>query len=200
MERHSRELTLDRRRLIKLGLSSGLLAALPTSCVRLGERDASALFEVVAGDELPREPERTGKLERADFDTLAGLCEFVDRGWSLEADLGAYRERLRGDLDLKTSQPPSYLSEYESAVELIGIVGRESATTDLVWATLLFSDIDSPTPDETRLGRARRLVFGEIVTHQVALSGGFRSFGLVNYAGWVGGPFTDEGSYRRGTR
>lgn len=192
------ELEIDRRGLLRMGLSAGLLAALPAGCVRLRDGDASVLLEIVGDAELPIDPERVGEASDSALDDLIGLCDFVDRGWELGAEMERYRDRLRADLRVKTVERPSYLSEYESAARLVRIVRRESASPDQAWATLLFSKIDSRVPEQTRLGRARRLVFGEIVTHQVALSGGFRSFGVVNYTGWAGGPFADELSFRRG--
>lgn len=192
------ELTIDRRRLLEMGLASGFLAVLPLGCVRLNESDASLLLDIVGDSELPVAPDRTGELPAEGFELLFGLCNFVDRGWQLGADLETYRGRLRGDLEVKVAERPSYLTEYERAIDLVEIVIRQSGSLEQAWATILFSEIDSEVPDQTRLGRARRLVYGEIVTHQVALSGGFRSFGVDNYSGYAAGPFTEEGSYRRG--
>jgi hypothetical protein len=191
-------LEIDRRQLLKMGLSTGLLATLPMGCVRLSDEEASALFDFVGNSDLPVDPERTGELSQEGFDVLAGLCEFVNRGWELESDLGPYLARLQSDLRIKTTQRPSYLAEYLEAVKLVESLTRSSETLDQAWAALLFSDIESEAPDATKLGHARRFVFAEIVTHQVALSGGFKSFGVRNYSGHFGGSFLDEGSYRRG--
>ena len=194
------ELKIDRRRLLQLGISSGLLAALPIGCVRLGEEETASLTGFISDSPLPIDPERTGVLSAAAFETLSELCGFVERGWELDTDQASYLSRLRSDLEAKTEETPSYLSEYERAVELVGLVAQESETSDQAWSTLLFSEIESGNPEATALGRARRLVFGEIITHQVALSGAFKSFGLLNYAGAAGGPFADPASYRRGDR
>jgi hypothetical protein len=194
------ELKIDRRRLLKLGISSGLLAALPVGCVRLGEEEAASLTGLIGDSPLPTDPEKTGILSAAAFETLSGLCGFVERGWELDTDQVSYLDRLRSDLEVKAGETPSYLTEYEHAVELVDVVARQSETPDQAWSTLLFSEIEAKHPEATRLGRARRLVFGEIITHQVALSGAFRSFGLLNYSGAAGGPFADPASYRRGDR
>jgi len=192
------QLKIDRRQLIRMGVCSGLLAALPVGCVRLGEEDAVSILGFVSDSALPVDPGRTGRLSEKAFDVLAGLCTYVDRGWELSADLDSYVTRLRGDLDVKAGKEPSYLTEYEHAAGLARLVQKESETPEQAWSVLLFSSIDSETPDSTGLGRARCFVFAEIVAHQVALSGGFRSFGLLNYRGWAGGPFADPESYRRG--
>ena len=195
-----RELRIDRRRLLGMGISSGLLLMLPSGCVRLGGSDAALLLDVIGGDELPTDPERTGTLASKSVERLLGLCDFVDRGWELGGDMEPYLDRLRGDLATKAGERPSYLTEYENAAEMVGVVTGESGSLDQAWASLLFAEIESEAPEQTRIGRARRLVFAEIVTHQVALSGGFRSFGLANYSGWFGGSFRDPASYRRGSR
>ena len=124
----------------------------------------------------------------------------MDRGWDLAVDLDEYLLRLRSDLDLKTEYEPSYLTEYDSASDLVALLSPTTSSIDQVWSTLLFSDIPVKQESGTRLGRARSFVFSEIITHQVAVTGAFKSFGLVNYRGYFGGVYSDPSSYRRGSR
>jgi len=192
------DLKIDRRQLLKMGLSSSVLAALPLGCLRLAQDDANALLEFVSDSSLPVDAGRTGVLNTAGLNALASLTEFVNSGWELSPDLNDYLMRLKSDLGLKTEYEPSYLTEYEHAIELIGLMTRTSDTVAQAWSSLLFSEVGGEDLTHTKLGRARRFVFSELITHQVALSGGFKSFGLMNYRGHFGGPFHDAGSYRRG--
>ena len=77
------------------------------------------------------------------------------------------------------------------------VVGTTSSV-EQAWASLLFSDFDVENFAATKLGRARRLVFSELITHQIPMSGAFKNFGLWNYSGYFGGSFTAPESYRKG--
>ena len=192
------KLNIDRRQFLKIGLSSGVLAVLPFGCVEVSDNDFSELLKFVSDSSLPVNEKRTGKLSDADFDTLSTLCKYVNRAWELTPDPSEYLDRLKGDLDLKTMEEPSYLTEYEHAIEMINLVVRKSDSVEQAWSSLLFSTFDVDNFSHTKLGRARNFVFSEIITHQVPLSEGFKSFGLSNYRGYFGGPYTMPNSYKRG--
>ena len=192
------KLLIDRRQLLKLGLSSGVLASLPLACVSLKEDDSAELLRFIGDSDLPVDPTRTGVLSQVEFDALSTLCRYVNQAWELDADMPLYFGRLRADLQFKTEEAPSYLTEYQSAVELFKLVEGSASSVEQAWASLLFSEFDLEDFASTRLGRARRLVFGELITHQIPVSGAFKSFGLWNYSGYFGGSFTAPESYRKG--
>ena len=191
-------LNIDRRQFIKIGISSGVLAALPFGCSELDDDDIGELLKFVSDSGLPVNEKRTGMLSQADFDILSTVCSYVNQAWELTSDLGPYVIRLRADLAYKTKEEPSYLTEYEHSVELINLLVSRSDTIEEAWSTLLFSKFVDDNFAHTKLGRARNFVFSEIITHQIPLSGGFKSFGLKNYRGYFGGLFTSPGSYTRG--
>jgi len=193
------QLTIDRRQLLKIGISSGVLAAMPFGSLVLADEVQDKLLEPAGDSDLPIDAGRTGRLSRENFDTLSTLCTYVDETWELAAKLDPYFVRLSDDLNFKTREEPSYLTEYERAVELINLVVPASESAKEAWTLLLFSEFDVDNFAHTRLGRARNFVFSEIITHQIPMSGGFKSFGLWNYRGYQGGLFTMPGSYRRGS-
>lgn len=193
-------LAINRRQLLKLGISSGVLATLPLGCLRVDDEISATLDGFVGDSDLPLDPGRTGVMSEDQFETLAGLCRYVDRGWDLAVDFDEYLLRLRSDLNLKTEYEPSYLTEYGSAAELVNLLGASTSSVDEVWSILLFSELPVESESGTKLGRARRFVFSEIITHLVAVSGAFKSFGLVNYRGYFGGAYSEPRSYRRGSR
>ena len=69
------ELKIDRRQLIRMGLSSSVLAAIPLGCVRLGNDKADELLQFVSNSRSPVDEKRTGSLRQEDFEKLAGLCQ-----------------------------------------------------------------------------------------------------------------------------
>ena len=192
------KLNIDRRQFIKIGISSGVLAVLPFGRIKLDDNDTGELLIFVSDSSLPVNEKRTGILKQKDFDTLSTICNYVNQAWQLTTDLSQYIIRLRADLAFKTKEIPSYLTEYEHAIELIDLLVSRSESVKQAWSTLLFSNFKADNFAYTKLGRARNFVFSEIITHQVPLSGGFKSFGLSNYRGYFGGLYTNPGSYKRG--
>jgi len=192
------KLFIDRRQLLKLGLSSGVLASLPFACVSLDNDDSAELLRFVSDSDVPVDATRTGVLSEDEFDALSTLCRYVNKAWELDADMPLHFNRLRADLQFKTEEEPSYLTEYESAAELFKLLGRGTSGVEQAWASLLFSEFDVENFGSTKLGRARRFVFAELIAHQIPMSGAFKSFGLWNYRGYFGGSFKAPESYRRG--
>lgn len=192
------KLRIDRRQLLKLGLSSGVLASLPFACISLNDDDSVELLQFVSDADLPVDETRTGVLGEDQFDALSILCSYVNQAWELDADMPLYFGRLRVDLQFKTEEEPSYLTEYENAVELFNLVEGSTSGVEQAWASLLFSELDVENFASTKLGRARRFVFAELIKHQIPMSGAFKSFGLWNYSGYFGGSFKAPESYRRG--
>lgn len=192
------KLIINRRQFMKIGLSSGVLAILPFGCVKVSDDDFSELLKFVSDSDLPVNHQHTGELSNSDFDTLSTLCKYVNQAWELTRDLDEYLDRLKGDLYFKTMKEPSYLTEYEHAIELVNLLVKRGESVEQAWSSLLFATFGDENFESTKLGRARNFVFSEIITHQIPISEGFKSFGLVNYRGYFGGPYTSPDSYRRG--
>lgn len=191
---------IDRRQLVKLGFSTSVLASLPYAGIALASDESDEFLQFVSDSDAPFDSSQTGTLNQKEFQTLFTLCEYVDKTWQFDANLTQYGRQLRADLELKTTRRPSYLVEYRNALELIELGTRNADSIEQFWATLLFSDVTAEDFGATKLGRARRFVFSEIITHQIPLSGAFKSFGLVNYRAYFGGPYASPSSYRRGAR
>ena len=191
-------LKIDRRALLKLGLSTGVLASVPLAGCVVADSTNDYLLEFVSDSEVPVNSQRTGVLDSEKFEILASLCEYVARSWQLPTELDTYFGQLKNDLELKSRQKPAYLTEYENAVQLVNRVRGELESDDQSWSSLLFAEFPASDLASTRIGRARHFVFSELIAHQIPISGAFKSFGLVNYRGYFGGPYTSPVSYRRG--
>lgn len=191
-------LKIDRRAVLKVGVSSGLLASLPLAGCTVADPTNDFLLEYVSDSSRPVNSDRTGVLDDEGFNALASLCDYVARAWELPTELDAYFRVLRNDLDLKTREQPAYLTEYENAIQIVNRVRAEFDSDDYSWSSLLFAEFQTDDLSSTRIGRARHFVFAELIAHQIPISGAFKEFGLVNYRGYFGGPYTSPGSYRRG--
>lgn len=191
------DVSIDRRKLLKMGIAAGIVSLLPIGCINMSDDKLGRLLKPIGDSNLPINRKLTGKMTDAEFNALASLCEYVNKVWELTPDLGTYLKMLRADLELKTGEEPSYLTEYKNAVVLIDAVVDKGDDGDKGWATLLFSEFEEADFQSTQLGRARRFVFSEIITHFVPISGGFKTFGLWNYSGYFGGSYTSLKSYRK---
>jgi hypothetical protein len=136
-------------------------------------------------------------LTKAEFDKLSSLCKYVNKEWKLVNNMEDYLLILKSDLRLKTSIAPSYLTEYRNAISLIDGLNGKEVDFDSTWYTLLFTEYMVPGLESTKLGRARKFAFSEIVTHFVPISGAFKTFSLWNYPGHFGGSFLSDTSYRK---
>ena len=192
------KLIINRRQFLKIGLSSGALAILPFGCIMVSDDDLDELLKFVSDSDLPVNHKHIGELSNFDFGMLSTLCKYVNKAWELTPNIDKYLERLQEDLYFKTMKEPSYLTEYENAIELVNLLIKRSESIEQAWSSLLFANFGDENFRSTKLGRARNFVFSEIIAHQIPISEGFKSFGLVNYRGYFGGPYTSPDSYRRG--
>ncbi len=188
---------MNRRKLIKLGLSATALAFMPFGCLTLSDNKRDEFLKFISDAKLPVNPKQTGELSKTEFMALASLCTYVNKVWELTPDLDQYLNILQVDLNFKTTEEPSYLAEYKNAVELVDSVAEGKIVGDKGWATLLFAEFNDENFESTKLGRARNFVFSEIITHMIPLSGGFKTFGLWNYRGYFGGAYVSPESYRK---
>ncbi len=87
-------------------------------------------------------------------------------------------------VEAKSTVSPSYTGEYSNAVlvcdELVDLHGDDA------YRRLFFDAGIPPGPPMTRLAHAKRFVVDEFITVQI-VAGGFKSFGDLNYKGFVGG-------------
>lgn len=190
------EVSISRRTLLLAGLTAGFVALFPETglSIPLSNRDSGPAGQE-AKDGMPYMDSITGPLADEDVSMIVSFA-----GWSIEAwgfeNMDGYLDSLKTVLQLKTNTSPSYLEEYRGAASLVRDVRARFSTEHEAFVYLLFAERNGLASISTRLGRARKCVFEEIVQHLVA-SGGFRKFGLVNYGGRINLPFTNPNSYRR---
>lgn len=128
-----------------------------------------------------RQPATTGVLTGLESREMWSLFAYVGDAW----DNGRYcrinsESLLRPVLDAKTSATPSYLTEYRIAIGVLRELRRQYGDQEAL-RRFFFAQPDPCVQQYT---------VAEFLNLQVA-QGGFRRFGYVNYAGFMGGPFDD---------
>ncbi len=132
---------------------------------------------------LPREGQI---LSAHEMNVLWELFVEIGRCWEdVVHDSANLRSSWLEFVQAKTEHEPTYVAEYSNAVscveELIAIYGKQNAFS------LLFLRNGIPDgPPLTRLAHAKRYVVDEFIRVHV-LASGFKSYGGVNYKGYIAG-------------
>lgn len=140
-----------------------------------------------------REPERIGELTRDDkrilWQHLAALSEI----WEMRRLLTLNRTGFDEFLALRTSEEPSYYSEYVSAAALLNKLDLPTRNTPRRLAAFLRGKEPPQGVSADDFDRLRRWVSAEFVT-VVLIHGGFRALPpLVNIQGYSGGRWSGDG-------
>lgn len=186
---------ISRRDLIAAGISTAFLALVPQRIFAQGtSTDDLEPAGPNATNDMPINEAIVGTLKDDEVSSLTAFSNWAIAAWDLP-EMGNYWRILGNDLGYKTSQRPSYLSEYRSAARIADSAKKRLGDDASAFVYLMFLDRQAASL-ATRLGRARHFVYDEIVRHLVS-KGGFRRFGLTNYEGNFGTPLMDPGAYRR---
>jgi hypothetical protein len=129
-----------------------------------------------------RSPERIGLLGEEDMQDLWSIFDFIGTQWGTWQDCQITTVYdLKPIIDLKTSKKPSYLTEYQEALVLFR--NRRSEEDEEKALRWLFS-LEATSP-------VQQYVLAEFIKLHVA-QGGFRTFGYVNYQGYMRGTFNNH--------
>lgn len=173
-----------------LAAAATLVAALVAGFHRLLGAVWSARWAL---DDVPDPPallqSPTGRLLQQEKRELFELARAIEEHWQLGTQLT--RAELDFVLDLKTGSPPSYLEEYRSAVQLFSRLRRDASPAEAL-RSLLEAPRRGPNAESSLEAHARDRVVAEFL-NLALIRGGFRRFGVENYAGYTGGP----AGYRR---
>ncbi len=187
---------ITRRTLLKAGLSAGFATLIPLEglCFFFSESDLLPIGPCAQGN-VPYKHSEVGVLSAEHSKLIADFSLWAIDAWEFEG-MHMYPSDLEDVLSLKTNTLPSYLSEYQSAARLIHDAKARLNSEKEAFLYLLFAGRENSNLLETRLGRAQKFVFDELMRHIVA-NGGFRRFGFINYKGFPSFPFKDPNAYRR---
>lgn len=189
---------VDRRTLLTYALSGLLAHVAPVGASPTRIEAGSKWLQFFSDENGPASPQLRGALEGADALLLLRYARDVAAVCGWEESFANYAPRLSSDLNLKTTEAPSYLSEYRSAARVLAAAYEALPDAASTVTHVLFADYGHSL-ENTVLGRARKYVFAEILTHLVSQIG-FRSFGSINYRGYIAGPVNAPGSFRHARR
>lgn len=149
------------------------------------------LLEATTEDSNVRLPSSTGSITGEQHQLLFGLFLHIGKTWEM-SKVSNIQERDFTDLvENKTTQTPSYLTEYIEATNIIKKIQSHGRTLDEAYARLLLPVNGADQMFKSRLGRAQTFVSSEFIIWYVS-QGGFRRFGYKNYRGYMGGLFTTQ--------
>jgi hypothetical protein len=180
-------LNLNRRKLLLGGASLGagwliyLQADLHSGSLQ------EKLLRLVGGTTRLRNPEMTGVIDEQLMDDFWLLFNRTGERWRLWGSVNLSHTEFERIINAKTTQQPSYLTEYREAGQLLQDISPEWRTGGPAIDQLFRIPANVYEFNKTRLGRAQRYVIEEFITLLVTY-GGFRSFGFTTYRGYTGGP------------
>ncbi len=180
-------LNLNRRKLLLGGASLGVgwLIYLQAD-LRSGSLHEK-LLRLVGGTTRLRKPETTGVIDEQLIEDFWLLFKRTGERWKLWDSVSLNRTEFERIINAKTTQQPSYLTEYREAGQLLQDIGPEWRTGGPPIDQLFRIPANVYEFNKTRLGRAQQYVIEEFIALLVTY-GGFRSFGYTSYRGYSGGP------------
>lgn len=171
----SQRVKMKRRDALLALVSGGAALAAVTSALRRGAHPQAVGPSASHRRLLPLRAE-LGSLGEREKALLWQLASATGALWSM-SELS--ESELRGFLDLKTQNPPSYLAEYRNALDLFAAAGGDHAPSEAVLAIL------RRAPGQRADDHARQFVIAEFIALHLA-SGGFHAFGLARFRGFIG--------------
>ena len=157
----------------------------------MGDASVSGAVDLIGGpfcaDEIGPgmivgEGQRVTDAERAG---LWRLFQQIGRAWDCaKHDSLEVRSSWLEFVEAKSTVSPSYTGEYSNAVLVCAEL--EDVHGDDAYRRLFFDNGIPAGPPMTRLAHAKRFVADEFMSVQI-VAGGFKSFGDLNYKGFVGG-------------
>ncbi|MFN3193926.1 MAG: cupin domain-containing protein [Aureliella sp.] len=146
----------------------------------------------------PSEAERTGIPSDSVVNLVEQFLTFLHESIGLETNESFKERRIKEIVRLKCNERPSYLAEYELALNCFQVTTQFIHQKD-IWLLLLLGthdDVDA-AGDASLISRVRRFVLHELLEYTVSIGGGFQSAGAMeNYRAFMGGIYSDPESYR----
>ena len=128
-------------------------------------------------------PATPGAPSPEQLDALWALAGAAQARWGMKLP---DRATLEAAFQAKAQLPPSYLAEYDNALQLVLAAGREGVS-QLLAAALALPGAALWRP-RTRLSHLRKFVVDELV-QLLAVEAVAPQLGMQNYRGWIAGTF-----------
>lgn len=169
---------LNRRNFIKLAASFGLIAWADGWGITQAQ---TAYADVTPIKDGLTNPNLTDILPPEDMHDIWSIFNYIGQAWQNAEFCNIKTEQdFKPIIDLKTSQTPSYLTEYQKAIAFFRDLKSKYGESEAL-RKLFFEDSEPGI---------RQNVLSEFLYLQIA-QGGFLKFGYKNYLGYMAGPFDD---------
>jgi hypothetical protein len=166
-----------RRDFIKLMSSLGVVALTDTGCAFLIPVDEQPFPKIAL-----RNPEQTGELSESQLTQLWEIFDYIGNAWETRELCKIHSlHKFEPIIDLKTTQSPSYLTEYQHSLEIFRQI-REDLDPQQALHHLYFEHSDE---------HLKRFVIYEFLRLHIAY-GGFRFLPYRNVVGFMGGSFSND--------
>ncbi len=143
--------------------------------------------EVIGESIIPATP---GKISTDLNDALWRLLEEVGNRWEFSSPSSGTRSSWTEFVALRCEKPPSYLGEYQNALQVVSSLAAMPELADPVGLLFNHQSPKKLNDHSTRLDHAKKYVIDEFITVRI-VAGGFREFGgkkrAYNYNGFVRG-------------
>jgi hypothetical protein len=193
-----RKIVIDRRAFLIGPLAAGAASFFQGGRLAVADELSDWLTIPFAPDDKLLNPQLIKELPPELAGRLGRFAAFLIKSWGLETHVEPNVQGIVADLFMvKSTEGPSYFSEYSAAGETIERARISLASEERAFDLLAFGVIADPESARSRLGRFRRFVFGETARYLIA-AGGFRRFKpgpgnapARNYQGYIAGPFNN---------
>ena len=131
-------------------------------------------------------PDLVGSLSKTEIATLYGIALYPAKKWNVTGHSAFDQAEFTSFVNYKTRQTPSYFTAYKQFLALFAAL-EQKLGSDKAMDYLYTPDPGTPPANwET----VRYWGIQEFLILFVT-SGNFRSFGWVNFPGWMGGPYNN---------
>lgn len=120
------------------------------------------------------------------FESMWALFVSIASYWGTMVDASRHRTQLLNFMVNRIKLDPLYLVYYTTTANVLKELA-EKFGADAYQELFTNAVAGTETPPQTPMGIARQRVSNEFVSLHMAI-GGFKSFGAMNYPGFIGGP------------
>lgn len=177
---------VSRRHILKTGgtISAGIVASPFLNMHGLLNSIAAQASETPPN--LP-DPSVTGTYSQNVIENLYSIATYPATKWNVSGESAFDINEFTEIINLKTQQTPSYFTAYQQTINLFFALKNTLGSTT---AALDYLYTPNPNTPPVNWDTARFWAIQEFLIIFIT-SGNFRSYGWVNYPGWMGGPFNN---------
>ena len=131
-------------------------------------------------------PHRVGALTKSEIDTLYEIALYPAKKWNVTGQSAFDAAEFTSFVNYKTQQTPSYFTAFQYLLAMYGTLEQQMGSDKAM--NFLYTPDPSTPPANWEI--VRYWAIQEFLALFIT-SGNFRSYGWVNFPGWMGGPYNN---------